>query len=271
MDPLPSPRTLNSWTRCRSRQPVGPRTSPRRAAGQINQFRNARLTTKRRPRRRTRPPLSLDPPVCGRGAVRAGDSNDLLSRQKAVDSGDGGPEPGGHPHGEGLPDQRVVLDDQRAVANAGVMLPALLAGRLGIEGLVDDCVDLGDRPGAAHPGRKVMTLVSAFALGADCIDDCDVFRSGQTAAVLGHRVAAPSTLGTFLRSFTFGHVRQLDRVLAIAPHGRGRREPARAMIGWSLTSTASSARSMAPRSKARVTATPQAWLSPNLRNPRGHR
>ena len=71
-----------------------------------------------------------------------------------------------------------------------------------------------DRVGAANPGRKVMTLVSAMALGADCIDDCDVLRSGQTRAVLGHEVSAPSTLGTFLRAFTFGHVRQLDRVLA---------------------------------------------------------
>jgi hypothetical protein len=59
-----------------------------------------------------------------------------------------------------------------------------------------------------------MTMVSAMALGADCIEDCDVLRSGRTSAVLGHRVAAPSTLGTFLRAFTFGHVRQLDRVLA---------------------------------------------------------
>lgn len=108
----------------------------------------------------------------------------------------------------------VVFDDERAVANAGVMLPALLAGRLGIEQLVDETVRLGDRPGGANAGRKVMTMVSAMALGADCIEDCDVLRSGQTAAVVGHRVAAPSTLGTFLRSFTFGHVRQLDRVLA---------------------------------------------------------
>jgi hypothetical protein len=109
---------------------------------------------------------------------------------------------------------RVVFDDERVVANAGVVLPAVLAGRLGTEALIDQTVCLGDRPGAAHPGRKVMTLVSAMALGADCIDDCDVLRSGQTHAVLGHRVAAPSTLGTFLRAFTFGHVRQLDRVLA---------------------------------------------------------
>src|SRR3954470_21121321 len=110
----------------------------------------------------------------------------------------------------------VVFDDERAVANAGVMLPALLAGRLGIERLVDARLDLGDRGGAANPGRKVMTMLSAMALGADCIADCDVLRSGQTAAVLGHRVAAPSTLGTFLRAFSFGHVGQLDRALAEA-------------------------------------------------------
>ena len=108
----------------------------------------------------------------------------------------------------------VAFDDERVIANAGVMLPALLADRLGIEAVVEEIVDLGARSGAANPGRKVMTLVSAMALGADCIEDCDVLRSGQTSAVLGHGIAAPSTLGTFLRAFTFGHVRQLDRVLA---------------------------------------------------------
>jgi len=116
----------------------------------------------------------------------------------------------------GLPDAtRVVFDDERAVANAGVMLPAVLGDRLGIAAVVDRTVDLGDRAGAANPGRKVMTLMSAMLLGGDCIDDCDVLRSGQTSAVLGHGVSAPSTLGTFLRAFTFGHVRQLDRVLAV--------------------------------------------------------
>jgi hypothetical protein len=114
-----------------------------------------------------------------------------------------------------LSDRSVVaFDDERVVANAGVLLPALLAARLGIEGLIDACVDLGERCGGANAGRKVMTMLSAMALGADCIEDCDVLRSGQTAAVLGHRIAAPSTLGTFLRAFTFGHVRQLERVLA---------------------------------------------------------
>jgi hypothetical protein len=107
----------------------------------------------------------------------------------------------------------VEFDDERAVADAGIVLAATLARRLGIEALVDQTVRLGDRPGAANAGAKVMTLISAMALGADCIDDCDVLRAGRTGQVLGHEIAAPSTLGTFLRAFTFGHVRQLDRVL----------------------------------------------------------
>jgi hypothetical protein len=113
----------------------------------------------------------------------------------------------------GLDGVGVCFDDERAVADAGIVLAATLAERLGVKALVDATVDLGDRPGAANAGAKVMTLVSAMALGADSIDDCDVLRAGRTGAVLGHHVAAPSTLGTFLRAFTFGHVRQLDRVL----------------------------------------------------------
>ena len=113
----------------------------------------------------------------------------------------------------GLDEIAVAFDDERAVADAGIVLAATLAERLGIEGLVDQGVCLGERPGAANAGAKVMTLVSAMALGADCIDDCELLRCGRTGQVLGHQVAAPSTLGTFLRAFTFGHVRQLDRVL----------------------------------------------------------
>jgi hypothetical protein len=105
----------------------------------------------------------------------------------------------------------VAFDDDHAVANAGLLLPATLAQRLGIEAVVDQLVDLGGRPGHHRPGRKVLTLVHALLAGGDCIDDADVLRSGSTAQVLGHRVMAPSTLGTFLRSFTFGHIRQLDR------------------------------------------------------------
>src|SRR3954470_14688238 len=119
-------------------------------------------------------------------------------------------------HGDGpvgLDAVAVAFDDERAVADAGVVLVATLASRLGIEPLVDERVELGERVGAGNEGAKVMTLISAMALGADCIDGCDLLRSGRTADVVGHRVMAPSTLGTFLRAFTFGHVRQLDRVL----------------------------------------------------------
>jgi hypothetical protein len=117
----------------------------------------------------------------------------------------------------GLSDRSdVVFDDERVVVNAGIVLAVTLGQSLGLEKLVDQTVRLGERAGASRPGRKVLSLVHAMLLGADCIDDCDVLRSGRTAAVLGHRPMAPSTLGTFLRSFTFGHVRQLDRVLAQA-------------------------------------------------------
>src|SRR4029453_10809769 len=106
----------------------------------------------------------------------------------------------------------VAFDDVHAVANAGLLLPATLAERLGIEAAVGARAALGARPGPHQPGRKVLTLLHALVAGADCIDDADVLRTGSTAAVLGHRVMAPSTIGTFLRSFTFGHIRQLDRV-----------------------------------------------------------
>jgi Transposase DDE domain group 1 len=108
----------------------------------------------------------------------------------------------------------VAFDDERAVAHAGLLLPATLAERLGIEQVTDELVDLGDRPGAARPGRKLLTLVHALAAGGDCIDDVELLRAGSTGSVLGHRVMAASTVGTWLRSFTFGHVRQLDRVTA---------------------------------------------------------
>jgi Transposase DDE domain group 1 len=106
----------------------------------------------------------------------------------------------------------TCFDDAHAVANAGLLLPATLAERLGIEQAADALIDLGERPGAHRPGRKLLTLVHSMIAGGDCIDDADLLRCGATSRVLGHRVMAPSTLGTFLRTFTFGHVRQLDRL-----------------------------------------------------------
>jgi Transposase DDE domain group 1 len=117
----------------------------------------------------------------------------------------------------GLDGVQVSFDDERLVSDAGLMLAATLATRLGIEQLAQRFVRLRPkRPGAGDAGRKVMSLIYAMALGADSIDDCDVLRAGRTRRLLGGWVAAPSTLGTFLRAFTFGHVRQLDRLLAEA-------------------------------------------------------
>ena len=117
----------------------------------------------------------------------------------------------GESGGHGVDRLALAFDDERAVANAGLVLASTLAGRLGIERVIDETLDLGERPGAARPGRKLLTLVCSALVGGDSIDDADVLRCGETQRVLGHRVMAPSTLGTFLRAFTFGHVRQLDR------------------------------------------------------------
>ena len=107
---------------------------------------------------------------------------------------------------------QIAFDDHRLVANAGLLLPVTLAHRLGLGELVDRHVDLGRSPGRANAGDKMLTLVASALAGGDCIDDADVLRAGSTNGVLGCVVKAPSTLGTFLRSFRWGHVRQLDRV-----------------------------------------------------------
>ena len=112
---------------------------------------------------------------------------------------------------------QVEFSDERLISDAGLLITATLAERLGLEELVNESVWLPYRtPGAAFPGRKVMSLVHGMVTGADSIDDMNVLRAGSTSQVLGHKVMAPSTLGTFLRAFTFGHVRQLDRVLDVA-------------------------------------------------------
>ena len=106
----------------------------------------------------------------------------------------------------------VAFDDHRLVANAGLLLPVTQAHHLGLGELVDCHVDLGDAPGRANAGDKMLTLVASALAGGDYIDDAAALRAGGTARVLGCVVKAPSTLGTFLRSFRWGHARQLDRV-----------------------------------------------------------
>ena len=124
---------------------------------------------------------------------------------------------------------QITFDDRRLVANAGLILPATLALHLGLPQLVDRHLDLGDAPGRANPGDKISTLVTSALAGGDCIDDADALRTGRTACTLGCVVKAPSTLGTFLRSFRWGHVRQLDRV------SREPRAASPGLGGWGRT------------------------------------
>ena len=73
-------------------------------------------------------------------------------------------------------------------------------------------MDLGDAPGRANTGDKMMTLVASALAGGDCIDNADALRAGGIARTLGFTAKAPSILGAFVRSYRWGHVRQLDRV-----------------------------------------------------------
>ncbi len=106
----------------------------------------------------------------------------------------------------------IAFDDDRLVDHAGLLLPATLAGRLGLRELAERHLDLGDAPGRANAGDKLLTLVASALAGGECIDDAAALRSGGAGRVLGCTVKAPSTLGVFLRSFSWGHVRQLDRL-----------------------------------------------------------
>ena len=86
---------------------------------------------------------------------------------------------------------QIAFDDPRLVANTGLMLPATLALHLGLGELVDRHLDLGQTPGRANTGDKLMTLVASALAGGDCIDDADALRSGSTGRVLGCTVKAP--------------------------------------------------------------------------------
>lgn len=108
----------------------------------------------------------------------------------------------------------MTFDEDHLVANAGLLLVATVVRVLGLEALIDASVRLPSKRGGFRPGRKVLTLVHAMVAGATHIDHADLLRAGASEEVLGHAVMAPSTLGTFLRAFTFGHLRQLDAVLA---------------------------------------------------------
>jgi len=100
------------------------------------------------------------------------------------------------------------FDDPNLVSRAGLVPVMSLAERAGLEALVRRHVQIAG-PCGANPGIKAGCLVAGMAAGADSIDDMDVLRHGAMPGVFGG-LRAPSTLGSFLRSFTWGNVGQLE-------------------------------------------------------------
>ena len=91
---------------------------------------------------------------------------------------------------------RIVFDDHRLVANAGLLLPATLAQHLGLGKLIDHHLDLGCAPGQANTGDKLLTLVASALAGGDCIDDADALRADE---IPPQGVSVASTFVLFLR------------------------------------------------------------------------
>ena len=104
----------------------------------------------------------------------------------------------------------AVFDDPNLVSCAGLAPVLQLAQRAGLQDLVAERVRI-DKAGGGNAAVKVPALVAGMIVGADSIDDMALLRHGGMGRLFSD-VRAPSTLGTFLRTFTFGHVRQLDAV-----------------------------------------------------------
>ena len=108
------------------------------------------------------------------------------------------------------PVRRAVFDDPNLVSSGGLVPVLGLAQRAGLGELAREHLSVPGGPGCAA-GAKVSALVAGMVAGADSIDDMDLLRHGAMSRLFAG-VRAPSTLGTFLRAFRFGHVRQLDAV-----------------------------------------------------------
>ncbi len=104
------------------------------------------------------------------------------------------------------------FDDPNLVSAAGLLPVMRLAETAGLRRLADQWLSVPTDKGA-HAGTKVESLVAGMAAGADSVDDMALLRHGGMRKLFTH-CYAPSTLGSFLRAFTFGHVRQLDAVAA---------------------------------------------------------
>ncbi len=122
-----------------------------------------------------------------------------------------------------VPTRSAVFDDPNLVSCAGLVPVAALAERAGLSGLADAHLSVPGAAGVAA-GAKVSTLVAGMVAGADSIADLDLLRHGGMPRLFTG-VRAPSTLGTFLRAFRFGHVRQLDAVAARFVAGLARNAP----------------------------------------------
>ncbi|MDT5285737.1 MAG: hypothetical protein QOF88_626 [Mycobacterium sp.] len=108
-----------------------------------------------------------------------------------------------------------MFDDDNLVSSAGLVPTMTLAEQTGLRRLLGEKVHITApriKSGSANPAPKLATLIAAMCAGADCIDDIDVIRSGGMKTLFDG-VYAPSTIGTLLREFTFGHARQLESVL----------------------------------------------------------
>src|SRR3954447_21558224 len=106
----------------------------------------------------------------------------------------------------------VRFDDPNLVSCAGLVPVMALAHRCGLARLLAERLTVA-AAGGANAAAKILALVAGMVCGADSIDDMDLLRHGGMGRLF-LEVRAPSTLGTFLRLFTFGHVRQLDAVAA---------------------------------------------------------
>ena len=117
----------------------------------------------------------------------------------------------------------VKFDEPNLVSCAGLTPVMSLAESCQLPELVAATVTVPG-PAGANAAVKVPALVAGMVAGADCIEDMDLLRHGGMGRLFGG-VRAPSTLGTFLRAFTFGHVRQLDAVAARLLVGLAGRSP----------------------------------------------
>jgi hypothetical protein len=116
-----------------------------------------------------------------------------------------------------------VFDDPNLVSSAGLVPVLALADSADLRGLADEHLSVPTDKGA-HAGLKVASLVAGMVAGADCIDDMALLRHGGMNKVV-NGAYAPSTLGSFLRAFTFGHVRQLDALASRFLTGLAGRAP----------------------------------------------